>query len=232
MDNKTERFLQLFNTFEGALKKSLNVNNYLSYSRLLIEASKRDVYIKRKKELLERIGSLRNVLVHEEGNVIISVPTDETLNILEEIVNRYIKPNLVYDLCHENVFIIKNLQTLKVALSIMEKRGFSKLPVYEDGRCIGLLTGNMISRWLRQNIYNQSELSDLLERTLIKSVMAYQKPKDHIHFISRDINVNEFVTMVSQRPSPSGVYIMTEHGVDSEKPLTIITSYDYPKIFG
>lgn len=232
MDHKTERFLQLFNSLEGALKASLHFNNYMSFSKLIYEVSKRDAYIKKNKEILEDIGALRNVLVHEEGNVIIATPTDETLNILVEIVDHYTKPKLVYDLCNEKVMTIKSLQTLKEALSLMEIKGFSKLPVYEDGRCIGLLTGNMIARWLRQHLDDQSRLSDLLNRTLIKTVMDYQTNKDQVRLIPRNINVNEFITLAAHNPSPSGVYILTENGLDSEKPLTIITSYDYPKIYG
>lgn len=232
MDDKTEKFLHLFNTLEGALKESLNKNIYYSFSKLLADESKKDIYIKKHKEVLEKISTLRNVLVHEEGNAIIAVPTDETINILETIVNRYTKPKLVYELCNDKVSSIKNVQTLKEALTIMEKRGFSKLPVYEDGRCIGLLTGNMISRWLRQNLENQLQLDDLLIKTLIEDVIAYQKEKDHIKFIPKSINVNEFLTLIVKEPSPSGVYIMTEHGLDSEKPVSIITSFDFPVIYG
>ncbi len=232
MDPQTTKFLQLFNALEGALKASLNRDNYSSFSKLIAEESKRDLYIKRHKDVLDKINTLRNVLVHEEGNVIIAVPTEETLAILEKIVNRYIQPKLVYDLCNDKVESIKSIETLQIALSTMEKKGFSKLPVYEDGHCIGLLTGNMISRWLRKNLDHHIYLDDLLKMTLTKDVMAYQKTKDLIKMIPRSINVNEFITLVVKEPSPSGVYIMTEHGSASEKPISIITSSDFPLLYG
>ena len=232
MNYKTEQFLQLFNTLENALKTNLRKDSFTPFSRLLFEAAKRDQFIKRNKEILDDISDLRNVLVHQEGNIIIATPSDETIEILTTIVNRYTKPILLMDLCDQQVISIRTDKSLKEALTIMYKSDFSKIPVYDGKVCIGLLTGNMISRWLQKNVDTKQATDRLLSDTLIQEVMTYQKEKDGISYLPRDMNVNEFMNLANQKPSPSGVYMITQHGNNTEKPLGIITNYDYPRIFG
>lgn len=234
MNEKTIEFLGLFNMIESALKDAAAREGkeiYMSFSKALNEVSKRDVYIKKNREILESIGSLRNVLVHEQGNVIMATPSDETIRILAAIVERYTKPPLVYELCREKVYCIKGQQTLKEALTIMEEKGYSKLPVYQNNRCVGLLTGNMIARWLRIHRESQEVIKELLHKTLIEDVLTYQKEKDQIRFIAKSVNVNEFMNIVKHQPSPSGVYLITPKGDDKERPIGIVTSYDFPRLY-
>lgn len=231
MNHKTELFLQLFNTLENALKINLKKDSYTPFSRMLFEAAKRDQFLKKNKDILDDISDLRNVLVHQEGNIIIATPSDETIEILSAIVDRYIRPRLLIELCDQQVIYIRTEKSLREALMIMEKSDFSKIPVYDENGCIGLLTGNMISRWLRKNIDSKEATEQLLDETCIKDVMTYQKDKDGISYLPREMNVNEFMNLASQNPSPSGVYMITHHGRNTERPLGIITNYDYPKIF-
>lgn len=233
MNQKTDLFLQYFSQLENKLREITHSNEITNIKSMLKIAYKKDKYLYYKKELIEDICNLRNVLVHEYGNKIIAIPSDETLNELENIINVLDAPPKVYDLFKgEKVFLADADDTLYDCLVIMRERDYSQLPIYKDKHFKGMLTGNVIANWL-QNCLSlvNGDLSKLLRTVIVDKVLEYEETIDNAVFLSRTTTLYDFIDSSVNTPSPSGIYLITEHGKYDQRPLAIITPYDNKIIY-
>jgi predicted transcriptional regulator len=232
MNQKTDLFLQYFSRLENKLREITNPNGFVNIRSMLKIAYKKDKYLYHKKELIDDICNLRNVLVHEYGNKIIAIPTDEALNELMKIVNYLEAPPKVYDLFKdERVFIAKFNSTLYECLVIMRDRDYSQLPIYKGKHFIGMLTGNVIANWIQKHLsLVDMRLNELLKITVNK-VLEYEEVIDEAVFLSRTTTLYDFIDVSANQPSPSGIYLITEHGKSDQHPIAIITPYDNKIIY-
>lgn len=230
MNQNTEIFLETFNRLEAALKKRLNKDKFTPFSMLLKEASARDSFIRTHRSLLDSFSDLRNVLVHKEGNVIIAIPSDEAVQKLTLIVDKYTKPTTVFDVCNKQVITTTPSKSLHNALKLMKHHDSTKIPVYEGRQYKGLLSGNVLTRWFTGHIDDEGKLSGDLRHVLVEDVIREGNRTNQVQFIAKDMAVFEFVNASERKPSKSGVYIITEHGRSTETALGILTAFDYKKI--
>ncbi len=175
MHIKTEEFLEIFNRLEDDFHLKLHKNAHISIGLLVNEAAKRDPYIRKKRMVLKSLIDLRNVLVHEEGNAIYAIPSDEALTALKEIQEEYHKPRKVYDLLKKPVERVEANQRLSYVLGLMKETNFSQLPAYDGDRFIGLVNGNVISRWLASNLDMGGNLIKNLGSVDIRHVLDFQE---------------------------------------------------------
>lgn len=230
MNSQTEAFLEKFNELEGALKTKLKKDRHVPYGILISEAAMNDDFIKRHKSLLESLGDLRNVLVHKEGSEIIAIPSLEAVDRLTKIVAKYTEPALLYSICHHEVITTDASHTLMEAMELVKKHNYSKIPIYKNQTYIGLLSGNIIARWLAAHVTSEEKIVDLTSRVILEDVLKFAEKTDQVRFIPRSMNVYEFIKMNKSTLSKSGVYLMTQNGKPNEKPIGILTNYDYPSI--
>lgn len=230
MNQNTETFIETFNQLEMALKNRLGKDRFTPFHMLLKEASNRDSFIRLHRSLLESFSDLRNVLVHKEGNTIIAIPSDEAVEALSAIVNKYTEPKSVYDVCHKQVIITTPNKSLYHALKLMKRHDYTKIPVYDGNNYQGLLSGNMVTRWLTSHVTDEGKGLPNLDQVKISDVIEVGNRKGQVRFVAKDMAVYEFVHSNERKPSKSGVYILTEHGNSNEKAMGIITAFDYQKI--
>lgn len=227
MDNKTVEFLKYFSRLENALESMPRVNAKTSFAQKVREAAKYNYIIRQEREMLDSLRELRNVLVHEAGNVIIAVPSEEALDAIRRICISLEKPARVQDVIKHPLVTMKSSVNLAAALRKMKKTDHSQIPVYESGDFVGLLTGNAIARWMTDNMDEKDDLVKSLNDVPISQVLQYCEKKDEVTFVHKDIRVDELLSEISRKPSTSGVYILSQNGRASEKPLGIITMADY-----
>ena len=231
MNEKTIRFIEQFNILEEALKKSLKKTWHVPFFQLIEEAAKKDPFIRAQKTALQSINDLRNVLVHEQGHAIYAIPSEEAIQILEIIVKRYTKPKRLIDLCEQRVRVLHPYVQIMDVLKVMKRYGVSQMPVYDNAEFLGLLSGNVIAKWLADHVEEiQKNGIGLLEITS-GELLPYEGRKDRVGFLNKKMTTHEFIEMATQNPSSSGIYIITHSGSGHEKPLGIITHADYPRIW-
>jgi predicted transcriptional regulator len=231
MNELAFEFLKLFNAFESELKRRLRKDNFVNFSRLIDEASEHDVFIRRNKSLLGTISDLRNVVVHQEGQMITAIPTTEAIEALRSIYKKYTEPKSIYSICKQEVIGINASQKLDEALRIMGRRGFSQLPVLEDRMYVGILTGNAITRYVASGVDVKGELIIDTSKIAVSEVLRYHKNHDDVRFIAKSMTTYELVEIITHDPSPTGVYFITETGSKLERILSICTHGDFPAIW-
>lgn len=233
MNNQTQIYISLYNQIDELVRKMAKVDIPHSFISAVNEVAEYNPLIRQNKRLLHSLGELRNVLVHREGNInnIIAIPSDEAIQSLKNILLKIKKPTQLYKLFgNKSVIKISSKKSLLDCLSIMKNNDYSQLPVYENERFISLLTGNVISRWFSAHVTESGEIIESLENINVESVLKHKEEIDTVKFLNRFINVYDFLDIHKRSPSPSGVYIATENGHDSEKPVFMVTYFDIPTI--
>ncbi|VDN47890.1 conserved protein of unknown function [Petrocella atlantisensis] len=230
MDHLTETFLEHFNQLESALKAKLRKNNHVPYSVLVHEASLKDVFIRKHKSILNSLGDLRNVLVHGEGNDIIAIPSEAAVNTLIAIVEKYASPIPLYNMINHKVIRTQSDRSLADALILMRKHDYTKIPVYKGQTYLGLLSGNIVARWMASNIGADGEITESLKNVTLENLLTRYEKTDTVVFIPKDMEIFDFIKLSRKQKSKLSLYIMTQSGDRNEKPLGIITAYDYPRL--
>ncbi len=225
MYGNTERFLEAFNKFENALKIKLGKDRFTPFAKMIREGASKDKFIRYYEHLLEGLSDLRNVIVHKEGGKIIATPSDYAVATLEAIVEEYIKPKTIEEISKHNVSTLRAGISLKEALEHMKKVNFTKLPVYRKKDYVGLFTSAIFTRWYLDNMNN--DVLNLLNSTNVEDILPL---RDDVTFIRKNMTVYEFIDLMGKRPTKSGIYLLTEHGKRTERPVAILTSFDYKEV--
>lgn len=231
MHHNTEVFIEQFNKLEAALRSRMGKKNSIPFAVLVNEASKRDAFVRRHKSLLDSFRELRNVLVHEEGNRIIATPTDAAVRGLAKFVEIYTRPVLIYDIFKGRVVIAESSDHISHVLSLMHNHGYTNIPVYDGGICIGIINGRVITKWLSEHCLKDGMLDTNLNEINAGDVLDAVERIDDVAFISRRVDVMEFLQIYDKKNSGSGVFIITENGSSKQKPLGIVTDRDIGLVY-
>lgn len=230
-NEQSYKFLSLFCELEKLLKSKINANNYTPFNALISRVSENNPFVRKNKAILNDLGDLRNILSHKVDGEIIAIPTDDAIKNLYDILEKIKKPPLIFDICKNDVSTISPEEKLMITLNTMKKNNYSQIPVYSGSNYLGLLTGNIISRFFASYLDLKGEIISSFDKTIINDLLYLKEDNDDVVIVTRKMNVFEFVESISKKPSLSGIYLITENGRTNEKPLGIITYFDYPKIY-
>jgi predicted transcriptional regulator len=85
---------------------------------------------------------------------------------------------------NREVKTISTNDNLLECLKIMQQNDYSQLPAYDDhDECLGLLTGNVISRWFAAHVNDTGEIIEDMSHARIVDVMKYKEEIDIPYFI-------------------------------------------------
>jgi predicted transcriptional regulator len=228
----SERFLAAFSAIEKALRKLVGVNRAEPFSSVVNKAAKRSGVVRAFEYDLKEYGDLRNAIVHERVNdQPIAEPHPQIVQHLERIRTAILAPPRIeqgflkpVEICSPNDPIGKPART-------MLQGAFSQVPVYAEGRLIGLLTSETIARWLGAML---AEGIGLLEEARAETVLQYTEDHDHYQLVSRQrpvVDVIEMFEEYTKRGKSLDAVIITQTGSREETPLGILTIFDLPQLY-
>jgi len=236
----SDRFLAAFNSIEIALRKYSDEDTFVPFSRLIQKAFKSEAVINRYYNDLKEFSELRNAIVHNtiDVNAAIAEPHDFVVERIEFIENEIKQPKRVIPLFEKTVIKFKSDDTIIDILNTINEHDFSKFPVYENKKFIGLLTKKEIVNWMAKHVQDLPSIS--YDKILLKDVLSIEPPeekkKKHKKKQSNHIFVSKHATIYdvkdifrktdnSNSPRVEAILI-TEHGNPSEALLGIITPWD------
>ncbi len=176
---------------------------------------------------LRDIAPLRNVLVHDRlpGSPYLAVPLLQVVERIERILDALAHPRTAYAAFARDVLALDNRVTIAEALGHVREYEYSQFPVYADGRFLGLLTENGLTRWLaRISAHPETSIVDLEEEP-VRAVLQLEETQDSWRFARRDTPVDEIATLFADTPLLDAVLI-THSGREQEKLLGIATRWD------
>lgn len=179
---RIERFIAAYNTIDDWIQRQLNTEQ--SFRSAVDLFAKRHPYW-RDADTLRVFAALRNFLIHEKVRPFDypAVPGEGAVREIEAIRERLTQPKLIGDEFAREVLTLSPDDALRQALQAMVKRGFRRFPIYQDKRCVGLLTERGIARYLAEltesgrNFEANVPIKNVLERETKRKNYRFAAPQ-------------------------------------------------------
>lgn len=220
-----QKFSDLYNQLDQAFAKNLGQSDYLAFSQKIRELVHKNPVVRRYKDDLHQLGSLRNAIIHQSKNgVTIAEPHEETVNLLARILQDYQNPKRVIPTFQFDVFCVHSDTPLINLLQEMNAKDFSQAPILDaDGKVVEVISTNTISRWLFSEYKNQ--LIDLTTAK-ISDLMPNIETNGNYALITKNTTVYEaaeiYLRKSREKKSKLDCLIITENGKPTEKLMGIV----------
>lgn len=234
MDKKnSERFLNAFIKIEGKLKEIANNDVHRAFYQLVDRAANKNTSVEKYRNVLKEYAELRNAIVHKriEGEAI-AEPHIEVVEDLEFICEMITKPPTLENGFLQKVVKCSSYDKINVAARKMFSNSFSKIPVYDNKKFVGLLTTDSMARWMAYNLENRIEITEDVD---VRTIFEFSEHKESYAFISKTATVFEAINLFEQwykKGLRLNAVIITESGEKNEMPLGILSLFDLPRLYG
>ena len=194
-------------------------------AKVRIAANRRKRLAKFSDFLLE-IGELRNALVHGRlgDETYLAVPSEATVLELERIEKSAFSPERVLPRFERKVVKLQAGQPLADAWRLVREDGFSRYPVYEQNRFVGLLTSNGFARWCARQLKGTKIDVDTADAR-VGDVVAFDHRREAVEFVSREALIDD-VEQMFRETRPLEAVLITEHGRPDQSPIGMICAQD------
>ena len=224
---KTEQFLDLYKQLENAA----TIHYHLHGNGNAIAKLQRRQEFSNIHQELDYIRDVRNLLTHRPriGEFYAVEPTDGMLSLLEKLIDRIEHPLCAIRIAVpiEDVLSASLDSPVPEYMEKMYKRAFSHMPVLEEGKVVGVISGSSLMNCV---LYKQVEFSDDLKfRDILDTFTFDQHPSETFRFVSRDTLVSDISDMFDEtlrQEERIGMIFVTENGKADEELLGIITAWD------
>lgn len=227
-----EKFLKSYNRIESQLKILYGGRATQNFTDLVKRCTDLNMTVRRYENELIDYGKLRNAIVHratDSEEVFIANPCD---NVVENIA--FIEKQL----CHPPR-ITEAIKVKKIASVFADKpliaavKEFAEtwqksLVVYDHGKMVGVINAYGLYAELAARAEKGEDLNEFLTRTPCGSIVG-EEILARYKIVPEDATVFDVFKAFEEKKDLLAV-IVTEHGVQGEKALTIVTPADFPRI--
>ena len=227
-----EKFLRLYNSVDEWLRRASKLDRTVSFSAV-VNQLRRNPKVAYYVDDLKMLAELRNHIVHERRDPqqdCFAIPNQNAIQRLETIWQKLsCPPVLGFELKQVKQFFLAD--TIGTVVSEMASQTYSQVPVYDGNRFSALLTTNTIALWL--GACCPDGLADLGETTLEK-VLAHQEFSDNYMIMARNTPIAAAVDAFRKARDtgrPIDAILVTERGRPEEKPISIFSVIDLPRLF-
>lgn len=230
MITRAVRFLQKYRILEGILEKQYPNRKNTAVSPIIEYLHDDDSEPIRTD--LNLLREIRNILSHNsdsDGDPVIE-PSEETLDRLDAAI-AYVTRKRRADRCGtgaENVLYAKPSNLLRPVMQRMHEKGYSHVPILENGTIRGILTIRSIFDYACDHAPGAFN-----DETRISDLEGYTGLNDHKRerflFVSADTDIDTIRKSFSRRWDRNRrltLVLVTEHGTPNEPLLRLITAWD------
>jgi len=177
--DSVEDFINLYNLLVDHMARTLRVESYTTFSRLLDSYIDRKPWVRREKDWLRKVADLRNAIEHErfEPYKYIAIPTPKVLDELRRVHAAFTNPPRAIPTFQRKVAIVAPDDSLATILKIVHENKFSQVPVYEQKNFRGLITENGLTRWISSHVVDRGGSVDFGKVTAREILQSEEKRK-------------------------------------------------------
>lgn len=228
----SDRFLTAFNRIDHRLRDIIGAKDFLPFYRLVDQAKKKDVLVRKYEDDLRSYADLRNAIVHHRTSMeyVIAEPHPDVVEKIEYMDTTLAKPTLVGQMFRKKVYVLQESDSLKYVLKVIRNRKYTQFPVYHKEQFKGLVTTVGITNWLATTMDGNQMLK---HNPTMHDILLHEKNKVNYKFVSRYITIYEAEEIFKQgveRGRRFEALLITEHGRPQEKLIGIITPLDIMKV--
>lgn len=226
---RSEYFLEMYRELEDALEAKYS-GKKKHYSSVIFEYLN-DNESKPIRDKLDICREIRNLLTHTakiNGEEVVE-PSQSICNELQACLEYVKRPPLAIDYATKGDNIMKaglNQSVLKI-MRIMEKNGYSHIPIMENGSFVGVFSMSTVFGFVLNSqgkqITPNTTISELRELLPIKA------HSENYEFVSKETTLSavrqKFETYKGRNKRVSVIFV-TENGSERERLLGMLTPWD------
>jgi predicted transcriptional regulator len=229
--SNAERFLNAYSAIEHEMERILNLKEHRRFFELIEKSARINPVIERYRFDLKEYSELRNAIVHDRaGGEIIAEPVDEVVAHIERIAELLLEPPRVAPLFLKEVLTLSISHPVSRAIRDFSRMSYTQAPLLDDDTMVGLLTSNMIVKWMGISLANNS--FDI-ENTTLCDVLKIVGHEGNYEVVSVNKSLFEIPNLFyswQQEGKKLEAVLITQHGEVSEPLLGIITNRDLPLV--
>lgn len=224
-----QKFLDFYNELDQIFSKALSRLDYVTFSSKIRELSQKNSIVRRYKDDLYQLGNLRNAIAHQsKGGIPIAEPYEETVNLIQKILNEFKNPKRVIPSFQFDIFSVTPNTPLIELLKEMKEKDFSQAPFLDsNGEVIEVISTNTITRWLFDQVNNDNII---LPETKISDLLPHIEIAGNYTLISRGTTIYEaaeiFMKKSKEKKSQLDCLLITHSGKATEKLMGIVCIED------
>lgn len=220
-----QRFISAYNTIDQTIRSVYNYKRNMTFSDMIRRTVPLNSVVRKYEDKLIDYARLRNSIIHNSNDeFIIAEPHDDVVRLMEKIASMISQPPRVIDsVARKNILTITADVTIKSVIALMASSGFKSLPVYEDGKILGIASPNRVVDWLGQQIEKEN-LEKLLDNPISETLRECDADV-RFCIVSEDISVQEAIDKFFSNRMLATI-IITKNGSKYDKISGIITVAD------
>ena len=145
--SNTSTFLKIYNGLEKYLSKLVNEPNYNSIPSLINKVKDKNPAVEEYANDLWELAELRNALVHNKKHEVLAEVTKRAVELIKKISSKIKHPPLAIEVASKPVYVCQAGDFLLNELKIMKDKVYTHVPVYDNGKFIGILSETSIFNW-------------------------------------------------------------------------------------
>lgn len=222
-------FISAYNTIDSRLRAIYRGKGNLQFSDLVRRCAEFNKTVRRYEDDLLLCARLRNVIVHEsKKNRIIAEPCDDLTQLICHVAELLSSPPKLSELKEKNVTGIDADATLADALIRIAQTNYSNLPVYRNGRMLGILNNRRAVRVLGSALERGEPLDDCLQ-TPCAEIIREEDLYRFYKVLGRQNSVQAAIDAFEENRKLLAV-LVTETGYVGDKIVNLLTSADLPQL--
>ncbi len=226
---RSEDFLELYREF-GDLLENRYSGKKRRYSSVIYEYLNDNESIP-VRDKINICREIRNLLTHTAnlGGVAVVEPSEPVCDALAEVVEYVKRPPLAIDFATKGDSIFKaglNQSVIKV-MTIMEKNGYSHVPIMENGEFIGVFSRATMFSYLTENYSRPITRNTTLKE--LRALLPINAHADNYAFADKTLSLydaRDIFEVVRGKNNRVSVIFITRNGNEDEPLLAMITPWD------
>lgn len=164
-----QRFIYAYNQIDQSLRAIYNFKRNMTFSDMIRRTVSLNSVVRKYEDKLIDYARLRNAIIHNSNEeYIIAEPHDEVVDEMEKIAHIVTCPPLVINsVAKKDVLSIRGDIPIKDVIVLFASSGFKGLPVYANGRIMGIATSIRIIEWVGNKLKSHNNIEELLQKTPI-----------------------------------------------------------------
>lgn len=228
MSNATD-FISSYNRIDARLRAIYRGKGNLNFTDLVRRTAEFNATVRRYEEELLSFARLRNAIVHEsKREYVIAEPCDEATALIARIAELLSSPPKLSVLKSKSVSGISAFAPLSEAVLMSARTGYSNLPVYKNGRMVGMLGNRRIVRTVGSALERGQDVDDVL-RTPCGEVTAEEDLLNFYRVLGKNDTVQSAIDAFAENRKLLAV-IVTERGNAGDEIVNLLTASDIPRL--
>ncbi len=225
--SNAQRFILAYNTIDQTLRSVYNYKRSMTFSDMIRRTVPLNSVIRKYEDKLIDYARLRNSIIHNSNEeYVIAEPHADVVALMEKIAEMITKPPKVLDIVSKKtVLTIEATMSIKDVISLIAKSGFKSLPVYQDGKILGIATPNRIIEWFGSKMDGEKNIEGMLEKNAISQTLRESDLNSRFCICAENLSIQETLDLFYRNRILSAI-IITKNGSSFEKILGLITIAD------